>query len=101
MSIADQTAIITDGRFSGGTSGLSIGYVSPEAAVGGPINIIKDGDRITIDVAKRQIHLDVSDEEIAVRQKEVDWKFDPTTCHKFLQVFTRNVTSTARGATWY
>ena len=101
MSIADQTAIITDGRFSGGTSGLSIGYVSPEAAVGGPINIIRDGDRITIDVAKRQIHLEVSDEEIAARQKDVDWKFDPSTCHKFLQVFTRNVTSTARGATWY
>ena len=101
MSIANQTAILTDGRFSGGTSGLSIGYVSPEAAVGGPINIIRNGDVIAVDVPNRQIHLEVSDEEIAARQKEVDWKFDPSSCHKFLQVFTRNVTSTARGATWY
>ena len=48
-----------------------------------------------------EFYENVSDEEIAARQKDVNWKFDPSTCHKFLQVFTRNVTSTARGATWY
>lgn len=101
MSISDQTGILTDGRFSGGTSGLSIGYASPEAAVGGPINIIQDGDRIIVDVAERRLHLDVSDEEIAERQKHVKWEFDPSCCHKFLQLFVRNVTSTARGARWF
>ncbi len=100
MSIADRTAIVTDGRFSGGTSGLSIGYASPEAAVGGPISVVRDGDRIRIDIPERTLNLDVSCEEIAERRKHVDWEFDPASCHKFLQLFTRNVSSTARGAAW-
>jgi dihydroxy-acid dehydratase len=56
-----RCALITDGRFSGGTSGLSIGHVSPEAAAGGTIALIEDGDMITIDIRQRQIHLDVAD----------------------------------------
>ena len=62
-------ALITDGRFSGGTSGLSIGHVSPEAASGGEIGIIQDGDVIDIDIAARSINLRISDEELSARMK--------------------------------
>ena len=55
-------ALVTDGRFSGGTSGLSIGHVSPEAAEGGVIALVEEGDRIEIDIPSRRIHLAVSDE---------------------------------------
>ena len=57
-------ALLTDGRFSGGTSGLSIGHVSPEAAEGGEIGLVKQGDKIEIDIPNRSIHLVVSDEEL-------------------------------------
>ena len=61
-------ALITDGRFSGGTSGLSIGHISPEAAGGGPIGLVADGDRIELDIPRRVIHLDVPDDELAARR---------------------------------
>ncbi|WP_018000518.1 dihydroxy-acid dehydratase [Paracoccus sp. N5] len=67
-------ALITDGRFSGGTSGLSIGHASPEAAAGGTIGLVRDGDRIEIDIPNRTIHLAVSDEELAARRAEQDAK---------------------------
>jgi len=70
-------ALLTDGRFSGGTSGLSIGHVSPEAAAGGAIGLIRDGDRIRIDIPARRIDLLVSDEALAARRIEQDasgWK---------------------------
>jgi dihydroxy-acid dehydratase len=67
-------ALLTDGRFSGGTSGLSIGHVSPEAAAGGTIGLVRDGDRIRIDVTGRSIELLVSDEELARRRAEQDAK---------------------------
>ena len=60
-------ALITDGRFSGGTSGLSIGHISPEAASGGEIGIIQSGDIIDIDIAARSIKLRITDEEMAQR----------------------------------
>jgi dihydroxy-acid dehydratase len=63
-------ALLTDGRFSGGTSGLSIGHVSPEAAAGGPIALVRDGDRIRIDIPKRRIDVLVSEEELARRRAE-------------------------------
>ncbi len=63
-------ALITDGRFSGGTSGLSIGHISPEAASGGNIALIEDGDIIDIDIPNRSIHVRLSDEELAVRRKK-------------------------------
>ncbi len=62
-------ALITDGRFSGGTSGLSIGHVSPEAANGGLIALIEDGDMIDIDIPKRSMVLDVPDSELAARRE--------------------------------
>ena len=64
-----NVALITDGRFSGGTRGFCIGHVGPEAAVGGPIGLLKDGDMITIDAINRTIDVDVSDEEMTERKK--------------------------------
>ncbi|MBE7092915.1 MAG: dihydroxy-acid dehydratase [Clostridiales bacterium] len=100
MDIYDKIAIITDGRFSGGSSGLSIGYVAPEAAIKGPLAAVKDGDIINIDVDARKIDIELSDEEIAKRLSEVDWKFQGEKFKPFLRLFARNVTSTAKGATW-
>jgi dihydroxy-acid dehydratase len=68
---AEDVALITDGRFSGATRGLSIGHVAPEAAVGGPIAAVRDGDPIIIDVPERTLRLDISDEEMAARLD--DW----------------------------
>jgi len=65
-------ALLTDGRFSGGTSGLSIGHASPEAAQGGAIGLVQEGDDIEIDIPKRTIHLAVSDEELARRRAEME-----------------------------
>jgi dihydroxy-acid dehydratase len=70
-------ALLTDGRFSGGTSGLSIGHASPEAAAGGAIGLVRDGDKILIDIPNRSINLLVSDEELAARrivQDQKGWK---------------------------
>jgi dihydroxy-acid dehydratase len=67
-------ALITDGRFSGGSSGLSIGHVSPEAAEGGLIGLVKDGDRIEIDIPNRTIHLAVDDEQLAHRRAAMEDK---------------------------
>ena len=65
-----KCALITDGRFSGGSSGLSIGHIAPEAASGGPIGLIRDGDVVTIDVATRSISVEVDDDELARRREE-------------------------------
>jgi len=67
-------ALLTDGRFSGGTSGLSIGHVSPEAAAGGAIGLVRNGDRIRIDIPNRSINVLVSAEEMARRRAEQDAK---------------------------
>jgi dihydroxy-acid dehydratase len=67
-------ALITDGRFSGGTSGLSIGHVSPEAASGGAIGLVEEGDRIAIDIPARSIKLEVADETLAARQAAMEAK---------------------------
>jgi dihydroxy-acid dehydratase len=69
MGLGKVCALITDGRFSGGTSGLSIGHVSPEAAAGGAIALVRDGDLITINIAERAIQLVVSDDELAAREQ--------------------------------
>ena len=65
--LASSVALITDGRFSGGTSGLSIGHISPEAAAGGNIGKIQDGDIIEIDIPNRSINVKLTDEELAAR----------------------------------
>lgn len=69
MQLDKYCALITDGRFSGGTSGLSIGHVSPEAAAGGAIGLIQNGDKIEIDITKRSINLLISEEEMEARKK--------------------------------
>ncbi len=70
MHLGKECALITDGRFSGGTSGLSIGHVSPEAAAGGEIGLVRDGDIIEIDIPNRSINVKLSDDELARRRKE-------------------------------
>ncbi|MAA98629.1 MAG: dihydroxy-acid dehydratase [Stappia sp.] len=74
--LGKQCALVTDGRFSGGTSGLSIGHVSPEAAEGGAIGLAEEGDRLEIDIPGRTIHLAVSDEEMARRRAAMEAKGD-------------------------
>jgi dihydroxy-acid dehydratase len=69
---SEDVALITDGRFSGATRGLSIGHVAPEAYTGGPIGALKDGDVITVDIAERELSVDLSDEEIEARLEERD-----------------------------
>ena len=71
MGLADSVALITDGRFSGGTRGCCIGHISPEAVVGGPIAAVKEGDKILIDLAKRKLELKVTDKELKSRLKKV------------------------------
>ena len=97
-------ALITDGRFSGGTSGLSIGHVSPEAEEGGAIGLVEDGDRVEIDISNRTINLAVSDEELARRREAkgpAPWhpaKPRPRKVSAALQAYAAMTTSAARGA---
>src|SRR5690606_33948429 len=99
-------ALITDGRFSGGTSGLSIGHVSPEAAEGGAIGLVEEGDSIVIDIPNRTINLDVPEATIAERRKQMEAKgadaFSPVgrqrTVSQALQAYAMMTTSAARGA---
>jgi dihydroxy-acid dehydratase len=94
-------ALITDGRFSGGTSGLSIGHVSPEAASGGVIALIRDGDPIAIDIASRSISVDVSDEELAARriaQDKRDRPYTPLDRDRYVSAALRAYASMATSA---
>jgi dihydroxy-acid dehydratase len=72
IGLGKQCALLTDGRFSGGTSGLSIGHVSPEAAAGGAIGLVEDGDTIEIDIPARRIHLVVDETEMARRRAAME-----------------------------
>jgi dihydroxy-acid dehydratase len=90
-------ALLTDGRFSGGTHGFCIGHVAPEAVDGGPISLVRDGDRIVIDVTARTIDLMVDGAELAVRRK--DWKLpEPRYTTGVLAKYARLVTGAERGA---
>ncbi len=90
-------ALITDGRFSGGTRGLCIGHVSPEAAEGGPIALVKNGDKIVIDLVKKTIDLKVSKSEMDKRQKA--WKAPkPKITEGYMARYARQVTGAASGA---
>jgi len=95
--LGKQVALITDGRFSGGTRGLCVGHISPEAASGGLIGLIKDGDRISIDIGKRSIELLVSPEELEQRRKT--WGRVPAKTTKgYLARYSKTVTSADKGA---
>jgi dihydroxy-acid dehydratase len=95
--LGDQVALITDGRFSGGSHGFVVGHVSPEAAVGGPLALVKTGDRITIDARRRELKLQVSARELAVRRKA--WKAPkPYTTSGVLAKYAAGVSSASLGA---
>jgi len=95
--LALSTAVVTDGRFSGTNNGCFVGHISPEAAEGGPLAIVEDGDTITIDVPNRRLHLHVSDEEIAERLSK--WKpRAPKFKRGYLALYSRLATSASRGA---
>ncbi|MCW8890110.1 MAG: dihydroxy-acid dehydratase, partial [Sedimenticola sp.] len=99
-------ALITDGRFSGGTSGLSIGHCSPEAAEGGTIGLVEEGDRIEIDIPGRSINLAVSEATLAERRSAMENKGDQAwqpvgrerVVSQALQAYAALTTSAARGA---
>ena len=106
MKLVKQCALLTDGRFSGGTSGLSIGHVSPEAAAGGIIGLVKDGDIISIDITSRNISVELSEQELAARREEMEsrgpkaWK--PVSrdrkVSKALRAYASMVSSADKGA---
>ena len=97
MGLGSSVALITDGRFSGASRGASIGHVSPEAAVGGPIALVEEGDLIQIDIPNLSIHLDVSDEELAKRKE--NWTpREPKVTTGYLTRYAAMVTSGNRGA---
>ncbi len=100
QELFESCAVITDGRFSGGSSGLSIGYVSPEAALVGPLGLVKDGDEIVIDIPSRKMDMLVSDEELEKRKAAFNWTFDGSKYPRFLNLFVKNVGSMAHGGIW-
>jgi len=103
--LGEECALITDGRFSGGTSGLSIGHISPEAAAGGSIGLVREGDIIEIDIPARSINLKISDEELHERRRQEEAKgedaFRPQRVRKIskaLKTYAAFVTSADKGA---
>ena len=104
QGLGDSVALITDGRFSGGTSGLSIGHVSPEAAAGGNIGLVRQGDRIRIDIPNRSIDILISDEELESRreaQDKIGWKpveERPRKVSASLKAYAKLATSADKGA---
>jgi dihydroxy-acid dehydratase len=97
MGLQDSVALITDGRFSGGTKGPCIGHVSPEAAAGGPIAILRDGDIISIDISKRKLEVKLSQAEIAKRLKSCK-HIPPKIKTGYLARYSRLVSSADKGA---
>ncbi|MCR5107218.1 MAG: dihydroxy-acid dehydratase [Lachnospiraceae bacterium] len=97
MGLGSSVALITDGRFSGASRGASIGHVSPEAAVGGPIAFVKEGDIIKIDIPAMKLDIDISDEEMEKRRSE--WRpREPKVTTGYLARYEKLVTSGNRGA---
>ena len=104
--LGKECALITDGRFSGGTSGLSIGHVSPEAAEGGVIGLAEEGDRVRIDIPNREINLVVDDETLSRRREameargEAAWRPESRerSVSLALEAYALLTTSAARGA---
>lgn len=97
MGLGDKVALLTDGRFSGGTRGACIGHVSPEAASGGPIGIVNNGDIINIDITNRSLNVELSDEEISARLNASP-KFEPKIKKGYLARYSKMVQSADRGA---
>jgi dihydroxy-acid dehydratase len=97
MGLGKSVALITDGRFSGGTQGACLGHVSPEAAVGGPIGLVKEGDTIYIDIPAKSIQLEVEDDELERRRQ--DWQPpEPNITTGYVARYAKQVTSGSTGA---
>jgi dihydroxy-acid dehydratase len=97
VGLGDKCALVTDGRFSGGTAGASIGHVSPEAAVGGPIGLLQPGDVVEIDILAGRLAVRLSDEELARRR--AGWSPPaPRFTRGYLAKYTHMATSAATGA---
>lgn len=95
--LGDKVALITDGRFSGGSHGFVVGHIAPEAFVGGPLAIVENGDRITIDAERNEITLHVEDADIATRL--TSWQQPaPRYTRGVLAKFARSVRSASEGA---
>jgi len=97
QGLGDKVALITDGRFSGGTRGACIGHVSPEAAAGGPIGALREGDMIDIDLTKRRLEVRLSEAEISQRLSELP-PFQSKIQSKWLKRYSYFVTSADTGA---
>ena len=103
--LGKECALITDGRFSGGTSGLSIGHISPEAAAGGNIGLVKDGDIIEIDIPNRTLNVRLSEEKLAKRRQEEEARgtqaftppFRQREVSKALKAYSKMVSSADKG----
>jgi dihydroxy-acid dehydratase len=94
--LGQDVALLTDGRFSGGSHGFIIGHVTPEAQLGGPIALVKNGDRIVIDAGKKEIRMLVSDDEIELRRAK--WQAPPLKAQSgMLYKYTRLVSSASEG----
>ncbi|MDH4008663.1 MAG: dihydroxy-acid dehydratase, partial [Desulfuromonadales bacterium] len=97
LGLGDSVALITDGRFSGGTRGPCIGHISPEAAEGGPIALVADGDLIRLDIPNRKLELLVDDDELA--RRKAAWKApEPKIKTGWLARYAKVVTSANTGA---
>jgi len=97
QGMRDTSALVTDGRFSGATQGLMVGHVTPEAAVGGPIALLRDGDGITIDIDKRLLSVDVSESELQARKAR--WSPPaPRYTHGVFAKYAKLVSSASMGA---
>jgi len=97
MGLAESVALVTDGRFSGGTRGPCVGHVSPEAAIGGPIAALRDGDMVEIDIAKRALRVELGADEIQGRLKSLI-PFKPKVRTGYLMRYAASVGSAERGA---
>ena len=96
MPLGENVALLTDGRFSGGTRGLCIGHISPEAAAGGPIALIQDGDVVDIDIPGRSLCVEVTGEELARRKAQ--WQPPQCALSGWLKRYAAMVTSGSEGA---
>jgi len=97
LGLGDKVALITDGRFSGGSHGFVVGHISPEAALGGVIGLLRNGDVITIDARRRSIAVDLTDAELRRRRKA--WKPRRTyTDRGVLAKYAKTVSSASKGA---
>ena len=99
MGLGSSVALITDGRFSGGTRGACVGHISPEAAAGGPIGLLRDGDMVTVDILGRRVDVELTEEEFAARRAA--WQ--PVTrpnLPNYLRRYARMVTSGSQGAVY-